>query len=83
MQREGAPTRGYRTAVEQGEVPSGKLRNYRKQRKIDQDEPLPFVLVGGKETGYGVFVAAVDADSAAEKAGVRKGDEVRRSYKIQ
>ncbi|GMR48418.1 hypothetical protein PMAYCL1PPCAC_18613, partial [Pristionchus mayeri] len=44
--------------------------------RANKDEPLPFVLVGGKELNTGIFVSHVDSDSNGEKMGMRRGDEV-------
>ena len=37
---------------------------------------MQFTIMGGKEIGYGIFVSDVLPDSAAEKAGLKRADEI-------
>lgn len=42
-----------------------------------QGAPLPFILVGGTEKGFGIFVDSVDSGSQAAESGLKRGDQVR------
>ncbi len=44
--------------------------------RSNRDEVLHFSVLGGYESGYGIFVSKVDPDSQAEKVGLKRGDQV-------
>ncbi|KAM6147924.1 rap guanine nucleotide exchange factor 2 isoform 2-T2 [Erethizon dorsatum] len=44
--------------------------------KPSREAPLPFVLLGGSERGFGVFVDGVDHGSRAAEAGLKRGDQI-------
>lgn len=45
--------------------------------KPSREAPLPFILLGGSEKGFGIFVDSVDSCSKATEAGLKRGDQVR------
>jgi S1-C subfamily serine protease len=45
--------------------------------RSNRDQELAFNILGGKETGYGVFISNVEPNTPAEKNGLKRGDEVR------
>lgn len=45
--------------------------------KPSREAPLPFILLGGSEKGFGIFVDSVDFGSKATEAGLKRGDQVR------
>lgn len=44
--------------------------------KPSRDAPLHFILLGGSETGSGIFVDSVDSGSTVAGAGLKQGDQV-------
>ncbi|ETE65431.1 Rap guanine nucleotide exchange factor 2 [Ophiophagus hannah] len=44
--------------------------------KPSREAPLPFLLLGGSEKGFGIFVDSVDLGSKATEAGLKRGDQV-------
>ncbi|NXA16163.1 RPGF2 factor, partial [Sapayoa aenigma] len=44
--------------------------------KPSREAPLPFILLGGSEKGFGIFVDSVDFGSKATEAGLKRGDQV-------
>lgn len=44
--------------------------------KPSREAPLPFILLGGSEKGFGIFVDSVDFGSKAAEAGLKRGDQV-------
>ncbi|XP_045408590.1 rap guanine nucleotide exchange factor 2-like [Lemur catta] len=44
--------------------------------KPSRESPLPFILLGGSETGFGIFVDSVDSGSKASEAGLKRGDQI-------
>ncbi|KAF5923455.1 hypothetical protein HPG69_006626 [Diceros bicornis minor] len=44
--------------------------------KPSRESPLPFILLGGSEKGFGIFVDSVDAGSKATEAGLKRGDQI-------
>lgn len=44
--------------------------------KPSREAPLPFLLLGGSEKGFGIFVDSVDSGSKATEAGLKRGDQV-------
>ncbi|XP_045408575.1 rap guanine nucleotide exchange factor 2-like [Lemur catta] len=44
--------------------------------KPSRESPLPFVLLGGSEKGFGIFVDSVDSRSKASEAGLKRGDQI-------
>ncbi|VDM60123.1 unnamed protein product, partial [Angiostrongylus costaricensis] len=44
--------------------------------RANKDDPLHFSVQGGKESGCGIFVSEVQADSPAERYGLKRGDEI-------
>ncbi|XP_042524305.1 rap guanine nucleotide exchange factor 2 isoform X3 [Dipodomys spectabilis] len=44
--------------------------------KPSREAPLPFILLGGSEKGFGIFVDSVDSGSKATEAGLKRGDQV-------
>lgn len=44
--------------------------------KPSREAPLPFILLGGSEKGFGIFVDSVDPGSKATEAGLKRGDQV-------
>lgn len=44
--------------------------------KPSREAPLPFLLLGGSEKGFGIFVDSVDSGSRASEAGLKRGDQV-------
>ncbi|NWU92461.1 RPGF2 factor, partial [Upupa epops] len=44
--------------------------------KPSREAPLPFVLLGGSEKGFGIFVDSVDFGSKATEAGLKRGDQI-------
>uniref|UniRef100_A0AAY4DK70 RA-GEF-1 n=1 Tax=Denticeps clupeoides TaxID=299321 RepID=A0AAY4DK70_9TELE len=44
--------------------------------RASQDTPLPFTLLGGAERGSCLFISAVESGSNAEKAGLKRGDQI-------
>lgn len=45
-------------------------------QKASREAPLYFSLHGGSERGFGIFVDAVEPDSKAAEAGLKRGDQV-------
>ncbi|XP_063116982.1 rap guanine nucleotide exchange factor 2 isoform X6 [Cavia porcellus] len=41
-----------------------------------REAPLPFLLLGGSEKGFGIFVDSVDPGSKAAEAGLKRGDQI-------
>ncbi|XP_012973238.1 rap guanine nucleotide exchange factor 2 isoform X1 [Mesocricetus auratus] len=44
--------------------------------KPSREAPLPFILLGGSERGFGIFVDSVDSSSKATEAGLKRGDQI-------
>ncbi|XP_066487762.1 rap guanine nucleotide exchange factor 2 isoform X6 [Tiliqua scincoides] len=44
--------------------------------KPSREAPLPFLLLGGSEKGFGIFVDSVDSGSRATEAGLKRGDQI-------
>uniref|UniRef100_A0A914CBY5 Rap guanine nucleotide exchange factor n=1 Tax=Acrobeloides nanus TaxID=290746 RepID=A0A914CBY5_9BILA len=44
--------------------------------RSNRDQELAFNILGGKETGYGVFISNVEPNTPAEKNGLKRGDEI-------
>ncbi|XP_025059368.1 rap guanine nucleotide exchange factor 2 isoform X12 [Alligator sinensis] len=44
--------------------------------KPSREAPLPFILLGGSEKGFGIFVDSVDFGSKATEAGLKRGDQI-------
>ncbi|XP_065453989.1 rap guanine nucleotide exchange factor 2 isoform X23 [Chrysemys picta bellii] len=44
--------------------------------KPSREAPLPFILLGGSEKGFGIFVDSVDLGSKATEAGLKRGDQI-------
>nr|KAF6402263.1 Rap guanine nucleotide exchange factor 2 [Rousettus aegyptiacus] len=44
--------------------------------KPSREAPLPFILLGGSEKGFGIFVDSVDPGSKATEAGLKRGDQI-------
>ncbi|XP_052036296.1 rap guanine nucleotide exchange factor 2 isoform X6 [Apodemus sylvaticus] len=44
--------------------------------KPSRESPLPFILLGGSERGFGIFVDSVDSCSKATEAGLKRGDQI-------
>ncbi|KAM9678741.1 rap guanine nucleotide exchange factor 2 isoform 1-T1 [Trichechus inunguis] len=44
--------------------------------KPSREAPLPFILLGGSEKGFGIFVDSVDSGSRATEAGLKRGDQI-------
>ncbi|XP_029090763.1 rap guanine nucleotide exchange factor 2 isoform X2 [Monodon monoceros] len=44
--------------------------------KPSREAPLPFILLGGSEKGFGIFVDSVDSGSKATEAGLKRGDQI-------
>uniref|UniRef100_A0A8C9BDT5 Rap guanine nucleotide exchange factor 2 n=1 Tax=Phocoena sinus TaxID=42100 RepID=A0A8C9BDT5_PHOSS len=44
--------------------------------KPSREAPLPFILLGGSEKGFGIFVDSVDSSSKATEAGLKRGDQI-------
>ncbi|XP_076788660.1 rap guanine nucleotide exchange factor 2 isoform X5 [Arvicanthis niloticus] len=44
--------------------------------KPSREAPLPFILLGGSEKGFGIFVDSVDSCSKATEAGLKRGDQI-------
>nr|XP_044987836.1 rap guanine nucleotide exchange factor 2 isoform X3 [Jaculus jaculus] len=44
--------------------------------KPSREAPLPFILLGGSEKGFGIFVDSVDSGSKAPEAGLKRGDQI-------
>lgn len=44
--------------------------------KPAREAPLPFILLGGSEKGFGIFVDSVDSASKATEAGLKRGDQI-------
>uniref|UniRef100_A0A670J2Q5 Rap guanine nucleotide exchange factor 2 n=1 Tax=Podarcis muralis TaxID=64176 RepID=A0A670J2Q5_PODMU len=44
--------------------------------KPSREAPLPFLLLGGSEKGFGIFVDSVDSGSKATEAGLKRGDQI-------
>ncbi|XP_045151695.1 rap guanine nucleotide exchange factor 2 [Echinops telfairi] len=44
--------------------------------KPSREAPLPFILLGGSEKGFGIFVNSVDSGSKATEAGLKRGDQI-------
>ncbi|XP_023561524.1 rap guanine nucleotide exchange factor 2 isoform X5 [Octodon degus] len=44
--------------------------------KPSREAPLPFILLGGSEKGFGIFVDSVDPGSRAAEAGLKRGDQI-------
>ncbi|MBZ3874054.1 Rap guanine nucleotide exchange factor 2 [Sciurus carolinensis] len=44
--------------------------------KPSREVPLPFILRGGSEKGFGIFVNSVDLGSEATEAGLKRGDQI-------
>ncbi|XP_062309147.1 rap guanine nucleotide exchange factor 6 isoform X1 [Osmerus eperlanus] len=45
-------------------------------QKPSRESPLLFSLQGGSERGFGIFVEAVEEDSKAAEAGLKRGDQI-------
>lgn len=45
--------------------------------RSNRDQELAFNILGGKETGYGIFISHVEPNTVAEKNGLKRGDEVK------
>ncbi|MBZ3879309.1 Rap guanine nucleotide exchange factor 2 [Sciurus carolinensis] len=44
--------------------------------KPSREAPLPFILLGGSEKGFGIFVNSVDSGSKATETGLKRGDQI-------
>uniref|UniRef100_A0A6I8P961 Rap guanine nucleotide exchange factor 2 n=1 Tax=Ornithorhynchus anatinus TaxID=9258 RepID=A0A6I8P961_ORNAN len=44
--------------------------------KPSREAPLPFILLGGSEKGFGIFIDSVDSSSKATEAGLKRGDQI-------
>ncbi|XP_053111180.1 rap guanine nucleotide exchange factor 2 isoform X5 [Hemicordylus capensis] len=44
--------------------------------KPSREAPLPFLLLGGSEKGFGIFVDSVESGSKATEAGLKRGDQI-------
>lgn len=44
--------------------------------KSSRESPLPFILLGGTEKGFGIFIDSVEPGSKATEAGLKRGDQV-------
>ncbi|KAM4707516.1 rap guanine nucleotide exchange factor 2 isoform 9-T9 [Discoglossus pictus] len=44
--------------------------------KPSREAPLPFILLGGSDKGFGIFVDSVDPGSKAVEAGLKRGDQI-------
>ncbi|XP_019390106.1 PREDICTED: rap guanine nucleotide exchange factor 2 isoform X15 [Crocodylus porosus] len=44
--------------------------------KPSREASLPFILLGGSEKGFGIFVDSVDFGSKATEAGLKRGDQI-------
>lgn len=45
--------------------------------RSNRDQELAFSVIGGREMSNGVFISEVEANSLADKNGLKRGDEVR------
>ncbi|OQR68321.1 pdzk7-like [Tropilaelaps mercedesae] len=54
----------------------GSARSVTVTLKRQQHAPLGFSIRGGREHGTGVYVSQVDANSEAETAGIKAGDQI-------
>jgi Rap guanine nucleotide exchange factor 2 len=45
-----------------------------------RDEPLQFLIIGGFERGFGIFISRVERESKAEEIGLKRGDQVLTYY---
>jgi hypothetical protein len=46
-------------------------------KRSNRDESMNFSILGGKEIGHGIFISSVEADSQAERIGLKRGDQVK------
>uniref|UniRef100_UPI00398E9117 rap guanine nucleotide exchange factor 2 n=1 Tax=Pristiophorus japonicus TaxID=55135 RepID=UPI00398E9117 len=44
--------------------------------KPSREAPLPFILLGGTEKGFGIFLDSVEHGSKATEAGLKRGDQI-------
>ncbi|XP_059820932.1 rap guanine nucleotide exchange factor 2 isoform X1 [Hypanus sabinus] len=44
--------------------------------KPSREAPLPFILLGGTEKGFGIFIDSVETGSKATEAGLKRGDQI-------
>ncbi|KAG8453869.1 hypothetical protein GDO86_000482 [Hymenochirus boettgeri] len=44
--------------------------------KPSREAPLPFILLGGSDKGFGIFVDSVDPGSKAAETGLKRGDQI-------
>uniref|UniRef100_A0A4W3HXA6 Rap guanine nucleotide exchange factor 2 n=1 Tax=Callorhinchus milii TaxID=7868 RepID=A0A4W3HXA6_CALMI len=44
--------------------------------KPSREAPLPFILLGGSEKGFGIFMDSVEPGSKAVEAGLKRGDQI-------
>ncbi|XP_069782349.1 rap guanine nucleotide exchange factor 2 isoform X3 [Narcine bancroftii] len=44
--------------------------------KPSREAPLPFILLGGTEKGFGIFIDSVEPGSKATEAGLKRGDQI-------
>ncbi|XP_067848715.1 rap guanine nucleotide exchange factor 2 isoform X5 [Heptranchias perlo] len=44
--------------------------------KPSREAPLPFILLGGTEKGFGIFIDSVEPGSKAADAGLKRGDQI-------
>lgn len=42
----------------------------------NRNEVLQFSILGGHETGFGIFISKVDKNSKAEDVGLKRGDQI-------
>ncbi|XP_048383003.1 rap guanine nucleotide exchange factor 2 isoform X6 [Stegostoma tigrinum] len=44
--------------------------------KPSREAPLPFILLGGTEKGFGIFIDSVEPSSKATETGLKRGDQI-------
>ena len=78
----------FETLLEQNPAKSGQLRmlhfacaSRARKRTVtltrpSRDEPLQFILMGGHERGFGIFIERVEKGSKASEIGLKRGDQV-------
>ncbi|GCB67564.1 hypothetical protein scyTo_0013719 [Scyliorhinus torazame] len=44
--------------------------------KPSREAPLPFILLGGTEKGFGIFIDSVEPGSKATETGLKRGDQI-------
>ncbi|XP_072440345.1 rap guanine nucleotide exchange factor 2 isoform X3 [Chiloscyllium punctatum] len=44
--------------------------------KPSREAPLPFILLGGTEKGFGIFIDSIEPSSKATETGLKRGDQI-------